>query len=260
MQKVESVVNADCSQSRFSEFLQCAGPGMGVFAKNQFGERWKRTISGNTPLGGRLPLTELSSGSSLKVSGFRMTRYLPARHYISFGVIALALAGSLGWLGFEERWYPALVPAVLFVLSAVVLLLLASRPAIEIQESCLAIGKRSIPWMDIRRLDRTGWLSPLIVRLTLYDDTRVLLVYPGDLDSCKSLLRTLRRMSRDALIDGIPYRQYWGEILASSGEHKQLQSPRYRVLRPEDEAEVERLYQRLKAVGHLDQRGSSDDK
>ena len=26
----------------------------------------------------------------------------------------------------------------------------------------------------------------------------------------------LRRASRDALIDGVPYRQYWGEILSSS--------------------------------------------
>ena len=70
--------------------------------------------------------------------------------------------------------------------------------------------------MDIRRIDRTGWLSPLIVRLTLYDDSRLTLIYPGDLESCKSLLRTLRRMAHDALIDGIPYRQYWGEVQAPS--------------------------------------------
>jgi len=31
------------------------------------------------------------------------------------------------------------------------------------------------------------------------------------------LLRHLRRYSRDALIDGIPYRQYWGEVLATGG-------------------------------------------
>jgi hypothetical protein len=29
---------------------------------------------------------------------------------------------------------------------------------------------------------------------------------------------------------------------------------------PEDEAEVERLYQRLKTVGHLDQKNSADEK
>jgi hypothetical protein len=114
--------------------------------------------------------------------------------------------------------------------------------------------------MDIRRLDRTGWISPLIVRITLFDDSRLVLVYPGDLDSCNSLLRHLRRLSRDALIDGIPYRQYWGELLSSSGDRKQPPAPRYRILRPEDEAEVERLYQRLKTVGNLDQKNSTDEK
>ena len=86
------------------------------------------------------------------------------------------------------------------------------------------MGGRIIPWMDIRRLDRTGWISPLIIRITLFDDSRLLLVYPGDLDSCNSLLRHLRRLSRDALIDGIPYRQYWGEVLAPTSERKQQPS------------------------------------
>jgi hypothetical protein len=70
----------------------------------------------------------------------------------------------------------------------------------------------------------------------------------------------LRRFSTDALIDGIPYRQYWGELLAPGAERRQIQPPpRYKVLRPEDEAEVERLYQRLKTVGNLDQKNSTDE-
>lgn len=124
----------------------------------------------------------------------------------------------------------------------------------------MAIGRRIIPWMDIRRLDRTGWISPLIVRITLFDDTRFSLIYPGDIESCNNLLRHLRRLSRDALIDGIPYRQYWGEVLAAGGEARQKIGPRYRILLPEDEAEVERLYQRLKSVGNLDQKNSTDEK
>jgi len=72
--------------------------------------------------------------------------------------------------------------------------------------------------MDIRRLDRTGWVSPLVVRITLFDDSRQVLLYPGDLDACNALLRHLRRSSRDALIDGVPYRQYWGEVLAPVAE------------------------------------------
>ncbi len=172
---------------------------------------------------------------------------------------SFALAGLCGWLGTEL--HVAYVPAGLFLLTAGLLFSMAFRPAIEIHEGYVAIGGRIIPWMDIRRLDRTGWISPLIMRITLFDDSRLLLTYPGDLDSCNSLLRHLRQRSRDALIDGIPYRQYWGEVLAPGTERKpQTSLPRYRILRPEDEAEVERLYQRLKAVGNLDQKNSTDEK
>ncbi len=187
-----------------------------------------------------------------------MTRYLPARHYFYFGVAALLLGIFSAWLGFG--WAPASIPAALFVLTAVLMLVLAFRPAIEVQEPYLRVGKRMIPWIDIRRVDRTTWLSPLAVRLTLYDDSRMILVYSGDVDACKNLLRTLRRMSRDALIDGIPHRQYWGEMLSSSGERRQLSAPRFKVLLPEDELEIERLYQRLKTVGHLDPKSGSDEK
>ena len=65
-----------------------------------------------------------------------------------------------------------------------------------------------------------------------------------------------RRTARNALIDGIPYRQFWGEALPS--QERRLASPKYQLLRPEDEAEVERLFQRLKTVGHLDK--TSDEK
>jgi len=187
-----------------------------------------------------------------------MTRYLPAKQYLWLGAAAVVFSGLSAWFGMTVAL--AFVPASLFFLTAVFLFAMALRPAIEIHEGYLSIGNRITPWMDIRRLDRTGWISPLIVRVTLFDDSRLLLVYPGDLDSCNSLLRHLRRLSRDALIDGIPYRQYWGELLASGGERKQAPPPRYRILRPEDEAEVERLYQRLKTVGNLDQKNSTDEK
>ena len=186
-----------------------------------------------------------------------MTRYLPARHYLWLGIAAVVLAIFCAWIGRESRL--ALIPATLFVPTAAFLFLMAFRPAVEIHEGYLSIGKRRIPWMDIRRLDRTGWISPLIVRITLFDDSRLVLVYSGDLDSCNGLLRLLRRHSRDALIDGIPYRQYWGEVLTAGAERKPAPPPRYRILKPEDEAEVERLYQRLKTVGHLDRKKNSTD-
>ncbi len=204
-------------------------------------------------------LTGVRRESTLEVKGFKMTRYTPGRHYLTFGIVAVVLAGFSAWLGLD--WTTAYLPAGLFLLSGVLLLALAMLPAIEVHEGYLAAGKRIVPWMDIRRLDRPGnWLSPLIVRITLFDDSRMTLVYPGDLDSCNSLLRHLRRLSRDALIDGVPYRQFWGEVLAPGAEHGPIPPPRYRMLLPEDEAEVERLYQRLKTVGHLDQKKSADEK
>jgi hypothetical protein len=188
-----------------------------------------------------------------------MTRYLPARHYLWSGVTAVVSAAACAGLAFHVKFTLAYIPAGLCALIAIVFLAAASRPAVEIHESYLSIGKRIIPWMDIRRIDRTGWNAPLIVRITLFDDSRLRLIYPGDLDSCNSLLRNLRRLSRDALIDGIPYRQYWGEVLTGGAERKTQSPNRYRILRPEDEAEVERLYQRLKTVGNLDQKNSADE-
>jgi hypothetical protein len=137
--------------------------------------------------------------------------------------------------------------------------MLALRPPIEIRDQFLVIGKRKIRWGDIQRVDRTGWISPLIVRLTLADKSRVLLIYPGDLETSRSLLRHLRRHARQALIDGVPHRNYWGEGAPGTAGRKSLPAPRYPLLRDEDEAEVERLYQRLKTVGHLDPKNSDEN-
>lgn len=152
------------------------------------------------------------------------------------------------------HWAPAWIATALFAVSAAAVLLLALRPAIEIRETHLFIGRQAIPWGEIRRIDQTGWNAPLAVYVTLADQSRILLVHPGDLDSSTSLLRHLRRYSNEALLDGIPYRQFWGEAPAA----KQMPLPRYPLLRPEDEEEVERMFQRLKTVGRLDQRGSDE--
>ena len=186
-----------------------------------------------------------------------MTCYSPSRHYLTAGLAALALAAFSGWWAWS--WTPGWVAVVLFTLSGVVLLSLALRPPIEIYEHHLAIGKRIVPWSDILSLDRTSCISPLIVHLTLTGDRHITLIYPGDIDAGKSLLRHLRRCAKDALIDGIPYKQFWGELLPGNTERRQLPSPKYPLLRPEDEADVERMYQMLKTVGHIDPK-SGDEK
>jgi hypothetical protein len=168
----------------------------------------------------------------------------------------VAIFGALfsAWTGL--RWAPSWIAAGLFAVSGVFLLLLTRRPAIEIHDTHLVIGRRVMPWSDIRRIDQTGWNSPLAVHLTLADQQRILLLYPGDLDSSTSLLRHLRRYSRLALLDGIPYRQFWGEPPATNDEP--VKPAKYPLMRPEDEEEIERMFQRLKSVGRLDGRGADD--
>jgi hypothetical protein len=175
------------------------------------------------------------------------------------GVAALVLCAFSAGAVWQWEWVAAGLAAGLFLGVACVLLCFGLRPAIELDQTHLKVGKRRIPWTDIRRVDRTGWLSPLLIHLTLFDDSRLLVVYPGDLDSANSLLRNVRRGAREALIDGVPYRQFWGQPGAGRSDPKPLPSPRYRLLRPEDEAEVERLYQKLKSVRRLDSDSSADE-
>src|SRR4029077_16987082 len=102
------------------------------------------------------------------------------------------------------------IATFLLIASAALVLYLATRPSIEIYESHVKIGLAAIPWRHIRRLDRSSNV-PLMVRLTLSDKTRILVVYPSDPQSSSNLLRQLRRHAREALVDGVPYRQFWGE-------------------------------------------------
>ncbi|HVX67453.1 MAG TPA: hypothetical protein VHA11_12660 [Bryobacteraceae bacterium] len=184
-----------------------------------------------------------------------MTRYVPSRHYLYAGLAAVLLGTFSVWCAWT--WTPALVASALFFPTALFLFVLWRQPAVEIHETYLAIGRRRIPWADIRALDRRGWPAFLILRITLVDRSRLVLIYPGELDSVNSLLRHLRRYAREALMDGQPYR---GDATGSAPEARVLPSPNYHLLRPEDEAEVERLYQRLKTVRHLDPDNSGDEK
>ena len=169
---------------------------------------------------------------------------------------ALALSGFSAWLALNSPlcW----IAAALSLLTAVLVLYLASRPVVEIFETHIKIGRTAIPWKQIRRLDRSAQ-TPLMVRLTLADKSRHLVVFPGDPEASSGLLRSLRRYSREALIDGVPYRQFWGEAITACAARRQLPVARPPLLLPEDEAEVERLFQQLKS-GHLDQTPSSEDK
>ncbi len=182
-----------------------------------------------------------------------VVRFAPSRRYLLMAFAALAgsvISGAIAWRA-EFAW----APAGLFFATSAMLFALALRPTIEIHEDHLKIGRRMIPWGDIRRVDQTSWKAPLALYLTLVDGSRVLVLYPEAMETCGALLRAIRRHAREALLDGVSYRQFWGEPVTIVEPPRQIAPPpRYPLLRPEDEEEVERMFQRLKTVGHIDQR------
>ena len=175
-------------------------------------------------------------------------RFLPARTYLSSAAVALGLAAFSAWCGL--KWWPAYIPAALFLLSGAAVLFLALRPAIEVTDAGLVIGGRAFDWSEIRRVDQTGWISPMVVDLTMMNQKRVRLVYPGERVNSNRLLRLIQQRSSLALINGVPWRRIFGA--AAQAEKAPLPSPRYRLLNDSDEADVERLYQQLRAAGRFD--------
>ena len=183
-----------------------------------------------------------------------IARYRASLRLRGAGLVALAIACVSAWvaLGWPYAW----IALALALTSAAVIFYIAFGPDIEIYDSHLKIGQRRISWALVRRVD-SQLAQPLIVRLSLADKRRVFVVHVGDADSSQSLLRQLRRYSREALIEGVPHRQFWGEALGPAPERKQLPPPR--LLLPDDEAEVERLFQRLKSAGHMDAQAPSEE-
>lgn len=185
-----------------------------------------------------------------------ISRYQASRYFRGAGFVALAIACFSFWVAL--RWPYAWAAVGLALASAAVVFLIGFGPRIEVFDSHLKIGKRPIPWAQIRSVERQMAL-PLIVRLTLADKSRVFVVHAGDHESSRSLLRHLRRYSREALIEGVPHQQFWQEVLGRVPEETPPPPPRPLLL-PDDEAEVERLFQRLKSVGHIDPKGSGEEK
>src|SRR5437868_13865894 len=91
----------------------------------------------------------------------------PPRRYFWLALFALGGALLAGWTGM--RWHPAWIASALFALTSAAIFVLALRPSIEIHETHLAVGRQTIGWSEIRRLDQTGWTAPLAVYLTLAD-------------------------------------------------------------------------------------------
>jgi len=180
-----------------------------------------------------------------------MTRFAPSKHFLYMGIVAVVLGLMSGWVAWQ--WLPAVVPAGLFFSSAAFVFWLSLHPVIEVTDRELAIGNRIIPWSSITGIETTGWLTPLILKLVVDKSRKVWLVYAGDLESSGRLKELVCSCAPHALLNGAPQRQRQAIIAVRNGATAELE--RHPILTLDDEAEVERMFQRLREVGHLDQSG-----
>jgi hypothetical protein len=190
--------------------------------------------------------------------------FLPSRQYARVGWAALA--GSLVCVlcGFGAPL--AFIPALLCASTAAAIFWLAARPPIRLGEAQFNVGERSIAWREVREVNRSrfnsaGFVSPLILHLKLTNARYKIMVYPGEPERAERLLKVLRKNSHFASFDGVPYREFWMWAEPVEEERPALPPaavPPVHLFSREDEEEIERLYQKLKAVGRLDSRSTKD--
>ena len=183
--------------------------------------------------------------------------YVPSRLYARIGWAALV--GSAVCVLFGLRAPFAFLIAFLCGLTSAGLFWLASRPMIRIGGTQFNIGDRAIAWREVLEINGTKLVSPLILRLKLTNSRHKLLVFPGEPERIQKLIHQLRKNSNLATFDGVAYSDYWtwSSMNGVRGENASVEQP-VRMLSSEEEEEIERMYQRLKAVGRLDSRSDAD--
>lgn len=169
------------------------------------------------------------------------------------GCVALVLGAMSGWVAWQ--WWPASIPSALFVFSALFLFWIGAHSPIEVTDREITVGRHSVAWSSITRIETTGWLTPLVLRLTMDSGKRLHVVYAGDLESSGRLKEIVCQCAPHALLDGQPQRQRQATIAVRNGRTEKLE--KYPLLTAKDEAEVERMFQRLREVGHLDPQRSA---
>ncbi len=185
--------------------------------------------------------------------------FLPSRFYASVGWAALA--GSLICLLCAFKAPYAFVPALLCILTAAGLFWLSSRPPICVAETQFTIGERTIAWREVQEINRSRFVSPLVLQIKLTNSRSKVLVYPGEPSRIELLLAQLRKRSHLATFDGVPYREYWHwtNLEDLQPEPPSAIPPASRLFSLEDEADIERMYRTLKTGGRLDpHQGTAD--
>ena len=177
-----------------------------------------------------------------------MVRFIPSRVYSLAALAGVVMAGLSVWCSL--RWWPAWIPTGILLASVAGVLWIALRPSLEITNSHLVIGRRTLRWEDIQRVDQTNWVTPMVVELTLREGPRLRVIYPGRQDQCNLLLRLIQQRAAQALINGVPHRRIFGDQPQPKPEKTGPRRPRF--LSDQDEADVERMLQILKTAGRLD--------
>jgi hypothetical protein len=194
--------------------------------------------------------------------------FLPSRLYARAGWFTAFACVALTFFGIRSPL--VLLPAAAAAVAALLSFWLSARPAIHVGETQFNIGDRAIAWREVKEVNRVRILSPLILRLKLTNSRQRVLIYPGDMSRVEQLVHLLRKHSHLATFDGVAYRDYW-TWSSMAGLHgakpagtavppgqkllpKPLMEQPVRMLSAEEEDEIERMYQKLKAVGRLDAR------
>jgi hypothetical protein len=173
-----------------------------------------------------------------------------------------AIAGSAVCALCALRAPLAGIPSGLCAITAVGLFWLAARPEVRIGDSQFNIGERAIAWREVREINTSRLIgrlvtSPLVLDLRLTNSRRKALVFPGEPEQIARLMFQLRKNSFLASFDGVPFREYWACSAPSAGETQP--SEPIHIVSSGDEEEIERMYQKLKSVGHLDSKKPDED-
>lgn len=181
--------------------------------------------------------------------------YLPSRLYARIGWAALAGALVCVLCGFRAPL--AFIPGFLCAATAASLFWLSARPPIRLGETQFNIGQRAIAWREVREINSSRFVSPLILNLKLTNSRHKYLIFPGEPERIDKLMWQLRKNSFLATFDGVGYRDYWAwaAVASARGENPVPEQP-VRMLSTEEEEEIERMYQNLRAIGRLDSRSS----
>lgn len=182
--------------------------------------------------------------------------YQPSRLYVRAGWIAAA--GTAVCILCGLRAPLAFIPGALCALTSAILFWLSAQPAIKIGENQFNIGERTIAWREVREINSSKFVSPLVLFLKLTNSRRKLLIFPGEPARIAHLTAQLRKNAHLATFDGVAYRDFWtwAGLTGLPGDAPVLEQP-VRMLTQDEEDEIERMYQTLRNEGRLDTHADS---